>query len=277
LKKDKLSLPDKYQISKKEIDTMMSNYSHWESNAAKFKDAGDVSWQDKNMMKLEIENIKNHIKDGMLVLDAGCSNGYSTFRISAGHNIKVVAFDYSAKAIEIAKSGQSQNDRKNQITFYHGNILDIDEEGNKFDLAYNIRVLINLPNWKLQKNAILEIHRVLKTGGIYLMSEAFSGSLEKLNLLRKAASFEPLKEPEFNIYLEENKLEEFVKEYFDILEIRRFSSIYYVASRFLRYLTMEPGEKDSYNNSINDLFSQFTETANSGDFGVQKLYVLKKR
>jgi len=59
--------------------------------------------------------------------------------------------------------------------------------------------------------------------------------------------------------------------------IKKFSSIYYIASRFLRYLTLKPGEKDSYDNEINNLFSKYSETENSGDFGLQKLYVLKKK
>lgn len=109
------------------------------------------------------------------------------------------------------------------------------------------------------------------------MSEAFSGSLKKLNALRALAGMLPLTSHDFNLYLREEKLEKFIKPYFNIVAIKKFSSIYYAASRFLRYLTMKPGEKDSYDNEINNLFSKYTESENSGDFGLQKLYVLKKK
>ena len=187
------------------------------------------------------------------------------------------AFDYSPRSIQIAKKMQALKDPQKKITFYKGNILKIEEHDENFDAVYGIRVLINLPSWKLQKKAIIEMRRVLKTKGLYLLSEAFLGSFKKLNALRSLAGMKPLVVQKFNLYLDEAKLEKFVKPYFDIVEIKGFSSIYYVASRFARYLTMKNSDKDTYANDINNLFAKYQETENSGDFGIQKLYVLKKR
>ena len=256
---------------------MSYNRSYYENKAKKFDSSCDVSWGDLNVMRMEIDNILNYIADRDCVLDAGCSNGFSTFEIAKARDIKVKAFDYSAKAIQIAKKEQFLKDPERRIDFYHGNILNIEEPDENFDVVYGIRVLINLPNWRLQKKSILQVRRVLKNNGVYLLSEAFSGSLEKLNKLRALADMKPLVVQKFNLYLDEHKLERFIKPYFDIVEIKRFSSIYYVVSRFARYLTMKNGEKDTYINDINNLFAKYPQTENSGDFGIQKLYVLRKR
>ncbi len=251
-------------------------HNYWENQAIKFGDSSDVSWKDVNMINLEIRNIRPYIEDGDLILDAGCSNGYSTVRIGEGKKVKIKAIDYSIKSIEVAR-GRQQTDRLyRDIVFEVGDIGRIEDQQNTFDKVYSIRVIINIPDWAGQKEAICEIHRVLKPGGLYLLSEAFTGSLRRLNALRAMAGMAELKAPHFNNYLREEELEDFVKDYFEVLDIKRFSSIYYAGSRFLRYLTMRKGEPDSYVNNVNSFFMEFEETENSGDFGIQKLYVLKK-
>lgn len=271
--RDKNSFGLTSKISKRDLKKILFNHSFWERNVRKFKNKFEVSWGDINIINMEIANIRDFLQQKDMVLDAGCSNGYSTIRIAHGKKLTLKAFDYSQKSINQAiKSGANSKD----ISFYHANILNIQESNNYFDIAYTIRVLINLPSWHLQKKAILELHRVLKKGGLLLLSEAFLGSLKKINKLRKLGDMPPLQIPEFNLYLEEKNLESFVKKKFDIISVRKFSSIYYVASRFLRYLTMEKCQNDSFINPFNNYFSKFKETEHSGDFGIQKLYVLKK-
>lgn len=273
--KNQLAL--KMSLKPKDLQRSKFNHAYWEKNATQYKTSHSVSWGDANMIQLEIKNILNYIEDGDYVLDAGCSNGYSTFAIASARNIKVKAFDYSKKSIKYAIYAQQERDEKKKIKFYHGNILNIDEYDNTFDKVYTIRVIINLLSWNLQKRAIQEMYRILKPNGLFLMSEAFMGSLRNLNKLRALANLSPLTVHDFNLYLEERKTEKFLQKYFDIVEVKKFSSIYYVASRFLRYLTMTKQDKDTYINDINNFFASFPETENSGDFGIQKLYVLRKR
>lgn len=273
--RNKLALTLK--LSQEEIKKIEFNHKYWQKNAAKYQTNHSVSWGDKNIVHMEIDNITRYLSDKEFVLDAGCSNGYSTFEIAAKKNIRVKAFDFSEESLKYAQLMQKKKDAQKKITFYHGNILNIDEPDNSFDKVYTIRVIINILSWKLQKKAILEMHRVLKPRGLFLMSEAFQGSLMRINALRRLAHFDDLVMHDFNLYLQEERLEEFIKNYFDIVEIKKFSSIYYVASRFLRYLTMNKKDKDTFSNSFNDFFTKFNETDQSGDFGIQKLYVLKKK
>ena len=274
---EKLNLGPDTRLDDGEMEKMLRNHAHWEEKAKKFKSSSDVSWEDKLMMGLEIEGIAKQLESDALVLDAGCSNGASTFQIAARTRASVHAFDYSASAVAIAREQQDRKDPDGRINFSQGNILNIDAPNDKFDAAYTIRVIINLANWRLQQQAIEEVWRVLKPGGIYLMSEAFKGSLAKLNTLRSLAGLKTLQEPDFNRYLQEEELATFLEPHFKIEAIRRFSSIYYVGSRFFRYLTMNPGDPDSFDNPVNRYFAEFRETANAGDFGIQKLYILRKR
>lgn len=264
-------------LKKNDLKKMEFNHSYWEKNAQKNKLSHSVSWGDINVINLEIKNVSKYLKNGDFVLDAGCSNGFSTFEIAKTKKIQINAFDYSKESIKYALKSRKKNLNGSKISFYHANILNIPESDNSFDKAYTIRVIINLLSWDLQKKSILEIHRVLKPGGLYLMSEAFSGSLKKINILRREANLSELIMHDFNLYLEEKKLERFLSKYFHIVKIEKFSSIYYAASRFLRYLTIKNAERDSFINNFNNFFKDFQETENSGDFGVQKLYILKKK
>jgi len=266
----------KIKLSDSDIDLLNFNNKIWENNAEKHKTSNFVSWGDLNLMDMEFDNILNYINDWDTVLDAWCSNWFTTFKIWKAKNITLKAFDYSEKSIEQALIEQKINGNNN-IKFYHWNILDIEESDETFDKVYSIRVVINLLTWELQQKAILEMHRVLKKWGLYLFSEAFYWSLWNINKLRELWWLKPLTVHDFNLYFYEEKLEKFISEYFEIVDIKKFSSIYYVWSRFLRYLTMDNFDNDSFDNDFNNFIKKYSETENSWDFWIQKLYILRKK
>jgi ubiquinone/menaquinone biosynthesis C-methylase UbiE len=189
----------------------------------------------------------------------------------------VRAFDRSPQMIAAARLAAVTADPGGVITFFEADILDVPEPDASFDLASTIRVLINLPGWPAQQQAIQGIHRVLRPGGLYVLTEEFAGSLRNLNALRALAGLPALSPRPFNRPLEEDALESFLSPLFAIEEIARFMSPYFVATRFLRDLSLAGNEPPSYDSALHRAAAELPVTARSGDFGGIKCYVLRKR
>jgi SAM-dependent methyltransferase len=239
--------------------------------------ASDASWGDRHAMELEVRNLLPHVPAGGRVLDAGCANGATTFRLLAGRPAQIRAFDRSPRMIAAARRAAVTADPGRVIAFFEGDILDVPEPDAVFDLASTIRVLINLPGWPAQQLAIREIHRVLRPGGRYVLTEEFAGSIGKLNDVRALAGLPALTPRPFNRPLEEEALESFVAPLFDVVDIARFMSPYFVATRFLRDLALAGDEPPSYDTPLHRAAAALPVTARSGDFGGIKAYVLRKR
>lgn len=269
---DSLSL--ELEIENLDLQRMMKNHQHWMSESTKYQDGYSSSWQDLNMINLEIHALCNWIHPGDEILDIGCNNGFTSFEILNRKKVKIQGIDFCKQAIEYANKRKELEQIQN-ISFSHGNALNLKIESASYAKAMGVRVLINLPSFELQKQAILEIHRILKPQGLYLMSEAFLGSLDNINTIRKIANLPPLKEPEFNLYLKESDLAAFLEPYFEIKHIDYFSSLYYLGSRFIRDITKDHG--NSYLNETNDIFLNLKPNSTPSDFGVQKLYILQKK
>lgn len=112
--------------------------------------------------------------------------------------------------------------------------------------------------------------------GWHILSEAFTGSLEKLNALRKVADLSPIPEPTFNHYLREEALESFLPGLFKVIKVERFSNLYYVTTRFLRELTNPSNAQPDYNTPFNEFGAGLDVGSCTSDFGIQKAYILSK-
>ena len=114
----------------------------WDQEAESHPKAHNASWQDSNMVELEIQQISSRIPAGSVVLDAGCGPGYSTLKVAqATSPAQVRAFDFSEGMLKIALAQHRHDD----ITFYQADITSIPEQNDYFDVAYTTRVVINLP------------------------------------------------------------------------------------------------------------------------------------
>lgn len=254
---------------KRAFDRKM-NLKYWENQASRFQNH-QVSWWDVNIKKIEIANIIPYLNKKDFVLDIGCSNGASTEDIYKAVKCRIDGIDYSKKSI-----AQAQKLKIKDLKFEFADILTFTPSC-QYDKAFSIRCLINIMSKKDQYQALQKIHSLLKDKGIYIMSEAFYGGLENLNRARKLFGLPPLKEPRYNQYFREKEFEKFARKYFKILEIKKFSSLYYVGTRLFQYLALDH-EPNEYDTDLHRFFGQFGfETKHSGDFGVQKIYVLKKK
>ncbi len=250
-------------------------YQFWQEQAKSYKITSDASWGDLLMQK-EIEVIDTYLKDGDKVLDVGCANGYSSIAFAKRKRIKLLGIDYSRSMIKQANDAKAKLSSKigKRITFRFGDVLNLTDQRNTFDKINSTRCLCNLTSWKDQKTAIKQLWHMLKPGGILLLSEPTIQGLKNLNELSIKFGLKPLSQPWHNLYIDEDKLKRFTKPYFK-LKINYFSSTYYLFSRVIyRCLMGDNVNKLKRNSIINKIGLRLPSF---GKWGVQRLYVLKKR
>jgi len=247
------------------------NKEYWEekaqSNAGHF-----ASWWDVNMKTIEIENISSLLNKNDYVLDIGCSNGASTVEIAKNTGCKIHGVDNCKTAINFA----SEHYTSKKLSFEYADILCMKSEP-VFDKIYSIRCIINLMSFEKQQAAIINIWKALKPGGTYIMCEAFVQGFKNMNRIREIFNLPDLEIPEYNNYLEENEIDKFLSKYFEIVNIKKYSSIYYLGTRVFQYL-INDGKCNGTDTAIHKFFKKYNnENSYSGDFSPQKLYILKKK
>lgn len=207
-----------------------------------------VTMTDRNQRMLEIDEALRYLSPGQVILDVGCGNGYST-AIFAKHAEQILGIDYSDAMIARAKReyGAIPN-----ITFEVQDILSpLPYVENTFDVAVAQRCLINLATWQNQQKAIAQIARVIKPGGCFIMQEGTRQGREGLNQLRVKMGLPRMPDVEFNSDLDEDALWPFIREYFEIVEIRRYG-LYDLIARVVHPLLVAPAQPD-YEAKINDV------------------------
>jgi hypothetical protein len=110
-----------------------------------------------------------------------------------------------------------------------------------------------------------------------LLSEGFWEPLCKLNALRQIVGLPALVEHDFNRYIKLERLTQWLTEQKLLFEIRDFSSLYYLGSRFIRELATDASTFPGFTNPINKEFADLARKYQScGSIGVQQLVVIKK-
>lgn len=104
--------------------------------------------------------IKKYMPSGR-ALDFGCGPGIST-RFFASLGFEIIGIDINK---EMLKAAISEPDGIPFALFKHGKIPFAD---NSFDLVSSVMVLLEMPTISLMKEAVDEIYRKLKPGGIFL-------------------------------------------------------------------------------------------------------------
>ena len=118
-------------------------------------------WRQKNGIWSIAKELAGDMK-GKVVLDAGCGDGwYSALMQKSG--ARVYGADYSGKAISFAKIILPE------VTFSEGSLLSLPYEDNFFDVVLSFQVLEHIEPTDLAQ-AISEVDRVLKPGGIFIPS-----------------------------------------------------------------------------------------------------------
>jgi ubiquinone/menaquinone biosynthesis C-methylase UbiE len=251
----------------------------WEKQGSTHRGSHTASWGDRLAIELEIETISRHIKPGDRVLDIGCANGFSTFRqYELNPAARYTGVDYAVSMIEHANEALAEKKLSaDKIRFSVASILDLPFPDSAFEVAYTTRVLINLSTWEQQQRGIVQALRVVRKGGLLVVSEGFWEPLCLLNSLRLLVGLPPLAEHDFNRYLKKAKLEAWLNEQRLSFEVEDFSSVYYLGSRVLRELIQkEELPFGDYSSPVNKLFYDIEREYSGGGMGVQQAYVIRK-
>lgn len=206
-----------------------------------------VNHPDFNQRLLEIEVLKQYLPKNCRILDVGCGNGIATGRY-AKYATEIVGIDYSEGMINRAKIEWRH---LSNVKFEVQDILDLQFPDNSFDVVISQRCLINLTSWSYQQKAIANIARVLKADGFFFMQEGSRQGREALNQAREAVGIARMPKVAYNLDFDEEKLWPFLRQNFNIIEIRRFG-IYDLISRVVHPLLVQPASP-CYDSKINEI------------------------
>jgi SAM-dependent methyltransferase len=251
----------------------------WADQARLHGESPSASWSDRRVIELEIDAIGSRITGGQRVLDAGCANGYSSVHYAAV-GAHVTGVDYIHEMIESAESRRQAlpADVAQRLDFSVGDITSLDFDDTSFDVVVSTRVIINLPSWEEQLRGLRECVRVLRPGGLFLLSEATEQGWRRLNALRNEWGLADISMPSFNLYLDQERVIEALTAEAELVELADFASSYYVATRLLKPLLASASTAEV---DVADPEAEFNRWASmlpaAGDYGTQKLFVLRRR
>jgi SAM-dependent methyltransferase len=254
--------------------------AHWSSQASRHGLQPASSWSDWRAIELEIDAISRSLDKGLDVLDAGCATGYSTARYAALTDAPVLGVDFVPEMVTYALERRNAlpPDIQSRLEFRLGDVRDLQLDDETFDRVISTRVVINLAEREEQGRALREYARVLRPGGLLLLSEATLQGLQRLNALRSEWGLTPIDIPGFNLYLDEEALPDAAGPQLELERVENFASTYFVATRLLKPLLARVSGADV---DVGDPDAEFNRWAAqlpaAGDYGTQKLFVFRKR
>ena len=253
---------------------------YWRNQATNFGEDHRASWTDVYAINLEIAEISKRLRNDTRVIDIGCANGFSTINYAQRFRIDIKGIDYIPEMIAAANNRLTAQAAQpmGAVTFATGDIAALDEPDGYYDTAIVTRVIINLAPREKQRAAIREAARTVKVGGTLLLSEATREGLQRLNSFRLEWGLQPIPEPPFNNYVDEELARTAAPDLLDLEEISNFASTYFVGTRVLKPLLAEAmGDRVDPARAEMEWNRFFSLLPAAGDYGTQKLFVFRRR
>lgn len=166
------------------------------------------SMYDKNLLKPEIQLIKEGVPKNSKILDAGCGEGEGTLEYSKIPGVKIHAVDFSETRL---KKAAKRLIRCSNVTLEKVDFLGTYSLDQDYDVIISQRFLINLMEWKLQQKVLLDFKSMLKRGGKLIMLEGSLEGVETLNKLRVAFGLKPIPVKWHNLFFNDKTLINFMR------------------------------------------------------------------
>jgi ubiquinone/menaquinone biosynthesis C-methylase UbiE len=108
------------------------------------------------------------------ILDAGCGYCYHTIRLARA-GARITAVDFSSVALTAAERNIANAELKSQVELSRADLTALPFVDNEFDFVVSWGVIMHIPDIE---NALLELARVLKPGGLLVLCENNMHSLD---------------------------------------------------------------------------------------------------
>lgn len=236
---------------------------YWDERAKQYSSIPAATTIDVYLRELEISTLIQTLhqisipKSGNM-LDVGCGDGYSTFKVAqAIPDYCFLGIDYSENMIKNAHERlKLQPGLKDRVSFIVGDITELGKAcGNSiYDVILSDRCLINLDTFESQSHAIAQIAEHTGKSDYYIAIENFIEGHENMNNARRSVGLPEIPVRWHNLYFKESEFIKCVERFFKVIEIKDFSSSYYFATRIIySKMCQMRGEEPDYNHEIHQL------------------------
>jgi len=237
---------------------------------------------DFQLREIEIDTAAGYMRNGQRTLDVGCGLGYAAVQFASRFAVEAHAIDYAENMIAGANGLLQKNkpSLKGSVRFMNASVVEMPYPDHHFDVVSSSRCLMALLDWDLQKKALVEVHRILKPGGVLVLMEGTLEGLERLNAARVQFGLEPIapdgRDRLMTLKFHESELLEFCRPYFVHERTQRFG-MYYFLTRIVQPLLVAPAPP-RYDHKLNDIARRIARIyPNFEDMGHLVAFILVKR
>ena len=107
-------------------------------------------------------------RPGDRVLDLGCGTGKPAIQMARSTGAQVVGVSVSTGDVELGTALASAEGMSEQVTFQHGDAMDLDLPSSSFDAVLAIELVVHVPD---RGQVLKEIARVVKPGGRVVLTD----------------------------------------------------------------------------------------------------------
>ena len=112
------------------------------------------------------------LRQGMHVLDVGSGVGGPARTLAAEFGCRVAGLDLTEEFCKAAEMLTARLGLDGEVEFRHGSALDMPFEDDSFDAVWTQNTLMNIEN---KERLFVEVHRVLKPGGLFALQSLMEG------------------------------------------------------------------------------------------------------